>query len=81
MDKFMSSIINPKPVACKDQGMSIKGLSVAKWLNANGYGDNDKNLWKEHMLWSQTDQSLNFDLPFTNSPTLDELLYLPGFFF
>lgn len=81
-------LFTPSLLPAKIQRMSIKDLSVAKWLNANadehGYGDNDgsdKNPWKEHMLWSQTDPSLNSDqMSFTDCPTLKELLHFPGLF-
>lgn len=81
-------LFTPSLLPTKIQRMSIKSLSVAKWLSVNadehGYGDNDgsgKNPWKEHFLWSQIDPSLNSDLSFTNRPTLEELLHLPGLFF
>lgn len=74
-------LLTPGLSPAKIQKVPIKGLSVAKWLNAtadkHGYGDNDgsdKNPWNEHLLWSQSDLSLNPDLSFTNCLTLDRVV-------
>lgn len=76
MDKFTASVVHLKTVSCKCR-VAIKGLSIARWPNATadecGHGDidgSDRKSRNEHMLWSQTDLSLNAGLSFTNCPTL-----------